>query len=31
VTAQEAAARSAVMEALYQGSQQQRWVQPVKA
>ena len=30
VTAQEAAARSAVMEALYHGSQQQTWVTPVK-
>lgn len=31
VTAQEAAARSAVMEALYRGSQQQAWVKPSKA
>ena len=31
VTAQEAAARSAVMEALYHGSQQQTWVSPAKA
>ncbi len=30
VTAQEAAARSAVMEAMYQGAQQHRWIEPSK-